>query len=86
MSADKYPSILLRQMKANVYIIHCFANGEKNDASFRESFPRRNCGISFPKRLRKQPSSAYKCLLVGRKKIIFAPRYISTTIHLPFGG
>ena len=76
MSADKYPSILLRQMKANVYIIHCFANGEKNGASFRESFPRRNCGISFPKTLRKQPSLA----------IIFASRYISTTIHLPFGG
>ena len=27
--------------------IHCFANGEKNDTSFRESFGKYNLGYSF---------------------------------------
>ena len=73
--------------------IHCFANGEKNGESFRESFREEIGAIN-------EAAFFYPSDLVNTKTTVpsgsvksggylprrFASRYISTTIHFPFGG
>ena len=69
--------------------IHCFANREKNGASFRESFRGKIKAAFFhPSDLVNTkttiPSGSVKS--GGYIPRRFASLYISMTIHLPFGG
>ena len=52
--------------------IHCFAKGEKNGASFRESFTRRNCG-HYPFPVQGVPLWRVKSSGVRQSKIYKCP-------------